>query len=296
MKQDSACPLCTAEPAEAYRVSISPFLRERMFASSGPRECHLLHCEQCNFYYYDIRPDEKEMAAYYSGYRSSVYQMQRQSFEKTYNHAYNEMIGNSPDEVASRIANLERVLAGNGVSVSTDVLDYGGNDGRFIPPGITGSKYCFDISNNATVEGVSGIDETGLISRRFGLVLLCHVLEHIPYPVEIVQRAASLLRGDGYLYIELPSEMSIVNMIKGKSRSFSGMLVGLLKRSRPTWILPKMSFGVSPGFHEHVNFFTPCSLEKLLASEGLELLEAGEKRLDFGWSESDILYCLAKKV
>lgn len=193
MIRDPHCPICSLTASEKYRVSIAPFLRKRMFLQSGPWECFLLHCVVCHLYFYDIRPDQQELAQFYNGYRSEEYQQQRQYFEKNYTPDYNKSIGNDTCEVTARITHLDKVLSDNGVSLALDVLDYGGNDGRFIPQSIVGKKYCYDLSNNVAVPGVSCVSETEMKQNSYGLILLGHVLEHTPYPKNVTVDALDVL-------------------------------------------------------------------------------------------------------
>ena len=55
------CPICTGTYLESYRVCISSFLHERMFNHNSVQDCQFVRCERCDFYFFNIRPDESEM-------------------------------------------------------------------------------------------------------------------------------------------------------------------------------------------------------------------------------------------
>lgn len=279
MKIEERCPVCSGERFVSHPAQISPFIRERMFHNAGPNECLLQHCIKCDFRFFNIRPDSAEMDKLYSGYRGMSYQQQREKSEPFYTQSFNQMTGNNPIEVKQRGALLQQVLTKNGVSSDISVLDFGGNDGRFIPKHITGEKYCYDISGNAAVPGVSMLGSQDLIGRTFGLVLLAHVLEHVSYPRDLMKEVTSLMLSSSLLYIELPEEVSLT-----KLQLFKKIAKSVMFRSQQT-----------PAMHEHINQFTTQSLRNLLVEMGLECIDIGTKRVDLGWAKVNLLYCLSRK-
>lgn len=295
MKIAQECPICGGSSSKSYYVNIAPFIRERMFQFNVPESCLFVHCTRCDFYYYSIRPDECEMEIFYSGYRNEKYQLQRHKHEPNYTADYNAMIGNHPVEIHNRITHLENVLRRNAVVDSIDILDFGGNDGRFIPPSISGHKYCYDLSDNNTIEGVIKLYQADLPKHRYDLILLSHILEHVSSPNELMNQVVSLMNEGNMLYIELPYERELIEEVFPRNTSLAMSLKGLLKHYRPTWIFPSVSFALGGSFcHEHINSFTEKSLEKVISNSGLTCIEIGTKRMSLGWLETDILYCLAK--
>jgi hypothetical protein len=295
MKFIDFCPICAGKNLISYQVNISPFLGERMFLDNSMKDCLFVHCEDCDFYFHNIRPEPNEMSRFYAGYRGEAYQKQRQKHEPNYTAELNAMIGNNPVEIQNRINALEEVLSRNRVSFDVSVLDYGGNDGRLIPTSISGKKFCFDLSNNDTVAGVINLKQEELFKNKYDLIMVSHVLEHVSYPKEVLCEVSELIQCGSYLYIELPYERAAVKEVFQGNIGWKGALKGAFKRYRPKWLFPSMSFGLNPCLHEHINSFNEKSLAKLVSLLGFHCNDLGVKRMSLGWTEIDILYCLARK-
>lgn len=101
-----------------------------------------------------------------------------------------------------------------------------------------------------------------LDAGSFDLVVLRHVLEHVPEPAAMIAGAARLLRPGGLLYVEVPNS-----------------LVSLEQR-------------IYPEFHvDHLSYFTPASLRSLLSRAGVGRVV----RLESAWAYINFpfLCCLA---
>ncbi len=296
MNIDDACPLCGNAKCTSHWACVSRFLRERMFENRVPKGCHLQHCDLCDFYFFNIRPDDSEMQRFYRGYRDNEYQRQREKYEANYTAEFNVSLGTHPVEIANRIAIMESVLERNDVSFEVDVLDFGGNEGRLIPETITGTKYCYDLSDNATVFGIKKLAERELKHYSYGLIMLQHVLEHISYPVQFLRdNIVTLMEDESYLYIELPYEVELVQQLLHKNRKLYYALKNRFKLYRPDWLFPSLPFTSGPEFHEHLNGFSLASSPSLLTGAGLEAVDSQIMELDAGWCQAKILYCLARK-
>jgi len=279
MKIENRCPVCGGESFAAYTAPIAPFVRDRMFQNACEAECLLLHCIKCNFRFFNVRPDALEMSRQYDDYRGMEYQQQRERHEPGYTREFNQLIGNNATEIKNRGNFLKQLLEKNNVPGDVSVLDYGGNDGRFIPEQMTGEKYCYDISGNAIIAGVTKLSRQELSGKTFDLVLLAHVLEHVPYPKELMEEVVSVMSPSSLLYIELPDEVSLP-FFQSCKKALRNVLLG-----------PKENAVM----HEHINQFTVSSLRNLLGETGLRAISIGTKRLDLGWMEVNILYCLSRK-
>jgi len=291
----SQCPVCNSEFVEGFKAGIAPFLQDRIFKFRGPKSCKFFHCSQCDFYFFNIRPDMDEMSQLYEGYRSAVYQSQRQLYELDYTKDFNARLGKDPLEREARIGNLEKILSSNKISSSIDILDFGGNDGCMIPPSLTGNKYCFDISDVQTVGGVQSIGESELGLHHYDLIMLCHVLEHVSYPVVFLDNVTRLMGEESYLYIELPDDLGEQRAAIDFSKTIKGRIKHVVKILRPRWFMPQKPYSMGPLMHEHINCFTIPSLRELIRVSGLECVDIGKTQLNFGSSEQSILYCLARR-
>ncbi len=87
----------------------------------------------------------------------------------------------------------------------------------------------------------------------YDLVVMHHVLEHLPAPAVALQMVKRKLRPGGSIFIEVPNEQWKRPLI---------LLRRLLKRGGDDWF---------PG---HINFFTREPLERLVRSQGLEVVAA----------------------
>lgn len=80
------------------------------------------------------------------------------------------------------------------------------------------------------------------LGSPFDLVIISHVLEHIPDPIAEVRAIKQALRDDGVVFIEVPNRSGNRSLPLDDNRS-------------------------------HLHFFSPTSLMRLLADQGLEVLE-----------------------
>jgi 2-polyprenyl-3-methyl-5-hydroxy-6-metoxy-1,4-benzoquinol methylase len=75
-----------------------------------------------------------------------------------------------------------------------------------------GEKYS-EFAEKAGLTIFATIEEAIATGRKFDLITVCHVLEHIPNPVSFLEKIKNLLSDTGYLFIEVPNaEGSIFSM------------------------------------------------------------------------------------
>ncbi|MGB3392864.1 MAG: class I SAM-dependent methyltransferase [Stenotrophomonas sp.] len=91
--------------------------------------------------------------------------------------------------------------------------------------------------------------------ERFGLVSLCGVLEHIADLRRSMNRISALLHDDGQLFIAVPDASAFGQTIPAE---------------------PFLEFAL-----EHINFFSPTSLDNLLRASGFEKVAATSQHNDF---------------
>lgn len=87
--------------------------------------------------------------------------------------------------------------------------------------------------------------------RYFDLLIMTDTLEHIPSPVNFLNRIRKCLSNDGILYIEVPNESLLVfkGWLRRKFRMYSGY----------------------PTNADHVNLFTKATLRKAIISAGFNI-------------------------
>jgi SAM-dependent methyltransferase len=94
-----------------------------------------------------------------------------------------------------------------------------------------------------------GFLEAPLPPNEFDLVTMFHVIEHLPEPGAAVEKAYRLLRDKGILFLETPNWDGLGALVRGRHWSH--------------YIPP-----------EHLNYFGPGSLERLLRSNGFQHMQA----------------------
>lgn len=277
------CILCGSTKLERYRTSINTFLLERMFGKNPPRwiKTDLLLCQECSLRYFELRPNEKQIAQIYKDYRSDDYQKQREKHDVYYTPEFNYNLGHNEEALIFRKENLARNLQEHAdISSIKKVLDYGGDEGQFIPEILNNAeRFVYEVSGVKPIEGVKVIsNENELKNHQWDFVMCCHVLEHISYPAEFLKELVSLVKPGGYLYIEVPEEgMNISDY------AIQSNLRGLLRRPRRLFeilsqrYLQNDSVSVYPQMHEHINFFEVKTLEQIFTGSEYKILNTQQK-------------------
>jgi len=263
-KNAGKCIVCGGNKLKRYKTSIAPFLVERMFDNKF-HKTDLLICENCSLRFVELRPNEEEMYKLYKDYRGDEYQKQRQKHEPDYSKDFNNKLGHDIEEKKKRIENLSEIIQQKVDCLSIkNVLDFGGDEGQFIPNEFKNAKkFVYDVSGVKPIEGINSIvDEGDLKNYQWDFVMCCHVLEHVSYPMEIINKIFSLIKPEGYLYIELPNEP----IEKYQFKEF-------IRRPRTLFeVISNKSLMVMPKMHEHINFFDIKTLEYIFSNLGCEIL------------------------
>jgi hypothetical protein len=273
------------------------FLADRVWGTK-PFPIKLVHCRDCGFAFYYPRLTDKELAALYQNYRDAVYQRQRYLHEPEYTEEYNARIGNSLPEIVNRKQNLVQLLARNNIKANTirNVLDFSGDKGQFIPDELVhADRYVYEISGVAPLPGIKLIrDLSESRGRKFDLIMCCHVLEHVVDPVTIIEQLKRFAHGATVFYFELPND-SPYHWPNSK------LAHGLLLRNEKLyklyfWLRGLIKRQPNPYFemHEHINYFSPRALTRLLERRGLFPTQIEARKIDHGWIKRGALYCLAR--
>jgi hypothetical protein len=266
MKIISHCICCTSKNIQKYPGFLFDFMAYRMFGydlatvstetGSYPLHfrCNIILCKDCNYTGSDIRFDEEELNNVYHDYRSATYATDRNKFEPGY-FSYNDLLGKNELELSSRRLNLESILSNNvDLSSIKIVIDYGGDEGQFIPKNINPSrKIIFDPSNkiiSPEFEKINNLENLPLGD----LIMCCHTLEHVSYPQELLKKLKALLSKNAFIYIELPLEVQNT--------------------------LPLTSSEIPRKIHEHINTFTTQSLTALIKCCGLNVVCIYDKEIE----------------
>jgi hypothetical protein len=256
------CICCASEALEKSPAVLMPFVAHRVFgwtpveitpdwglrtAPTGHAYplCNSVECQACGTLFLDIRFDGTEMDALYGGYRGPEYATERERFEPGY------LAHNAEILVRSGGTKEQEAFLAPHVPVRPRVLDWGGDSGAHTPfRGTAGVLHVFDVSGHAVVEGASAVGRSEIAAGAYDLVVLSHVLEHIPEPADLLADVRPVLGAGTVLYVEVPHEPLVADA-KGAR--------GLAARKKH--------------WHEHVNFFTEAGLRALLHRAGLEIVD-----------------------
>lgn len=203
-----------------------------------------LQCQQCATVFLDLRFGDREMTELYRDYRGEDYVRLRDQYEPGYAQRNESFESASP-----ALPDAERFLRPWLPDVPA-VLDWGGDNGINMPFRDTARvRDVFEISSVATLPGVRAVGRDALQDEDYDLVVLSHVLEHVPFPVALVAEVASVMHRNSTLYIEVPHERLFWDAADTSP-------AGQRKRH----------------WHEHINFFTPEGLTAVVRSAGLHVI------------------------
>lgn len=229
--------------------------------------CNTLQCMQCGVLFMDIRFSDREMQRYYQGYLGKEYEDLREHYEPGF-RSRNESL-----KAQHQFLHLAREFILKHTNPK-HILDWGGGNGINTPI-IGGGRQVdvYDIGEGPTTPGTSRISKAQAFSSHYELIVCRHVLEHIPYPLDVLKEINQCMKKETFLYIEVPHEAIMVD----KSN--------INPSDKRHW-------------HEHINFFSIPSLEHLLRFCGLTSLSiqsspiGGDGKTS---SCSNIIQVIAKK-
>ena len=286
MKIIDECIICKSSKVKKLGTKVSGFLAERIW-NKEPFDIFLCYCPNCDFYFYNLRLNNEETQKLYENYRGEEYQKQRNKHEFYYTKQLNASIGNNKQEIEERKKKLFNILNTNtNISKINSILDYGGDKGQFIIDG-SSKKYVYEISGIETIKDVIKINNfNDCKNYKYDLIMCSHVLEHLSEPGYVIDEIKELMSQDTILYFELPCYDAINFNLASKS------LLSLIFSKNYMLLIKKILKGKSLFYmHEHINFFTPQALNKLLALKNLEIIYIEPKIWD---QKANTIRCLAK--
>lgn len=228
--------------------------------------CNSLLCTKCSFLFLDIRFSENELRKLYQDYRGENYAALREKYEPGYlsrNNSLNRKIG--------YIRKIEEFISPH-ISDNPTILDWGGDTGKNTPfQGKSSQIYVYDISNKETISGVQCIEKSEIQKNQFDLIVCSNVLEHLPYPSDIILEISEAAKKQTKIYIEVPLEEIMLN---GNSEQH---------KEKKHW-------------HEHINFFTEKSLTRLITNTGLIVENTKTIATTIAGKEAHLLQFLCRKT
>lgn len=229
-------------------------------------------CLDCSFVQTRHPYRDEDLARLYADYRTASYNQERIHYEPTY-APLAKYVGKGDKEVECRVGGLNNWLADK-IHPDGDfsLLDFGGSDGRFLPQ-IEGRKFVYEISDTSPLPGITRIaDEKDL--GTYSYVQIAHVLEHVPEPLALLKRVAGYVQPSGYLYIEVPQDLTDSEIEALKTLPVRrGLTV-----------------------HEHINAYCPSSVKRLVEASGLIPVAVEPTPIDLGWTTGTNIRALCKTI
>jgi 2-polyprenyl-3-methyl-5-hydroxy-6-metoxy-1,4-benzoquinol methylase len=213
-------------------------------------------CRDCGYFFSYKRPSRNEVAEYYS--RAG---------------RYDDWHGKEWDDLWKRRLSIARRYKSSGY-----LLDVGTGTGQFLQSAgqyfqVTGteiSESAIAIAKQKYGLGiVKGEIEDLHFERRFDLVTLFHVLEHVHDPSATILRCRSLLSHNGVLLLAVPNDVSGLQPLIFRALSFLKIVGRFRKRGKIG--LPKLTLDGSLS-EIHLSHFTVPTLKRFLERSGFEVV------------------------
>ena len=216
MKETRSCPICKNEPCQELlrRRVIYPgsdlhsnlldidyvrnyILFDRLLHSREPVEFCFRICTSCGFIFFSPRPEESDMVVKYTLVNELGDGKLREG------RLYQDI-----DSDDKRALEIYKSVSEFGNIRNSNVIDIGGARGLNLKY-FLGDNNCFvvDYEKHELLEGTQALCETAQDipeSIRAGVVLYCHILEHVTDPVGELLKIRDILEPSGLLYIEVP--------------------------------------------------------------------------------------------
>lgn len=257
----SSCVCCGSADLAASPAILMPFIADRAFGWSpvviddswGLKTikngnaysiCKTLKCRRCEHIFCDIRFSDEEMSSIYMGYREKSYIELRDYYEPGYRERNNGLV-----QSITYKGDIEEFLSPL-VDDPLTILDWGGDTGANTPfEKQRVSLDIFDISGKAVEGDARIVTREQATSSKYRLIVCSQILEHIPYPSDILFAVRDAMDEESILYIEVPYEELMRTDAVDK------------ENKKRHW-------------HEHVNFYSKYSIDALLGNCGFNILKS----------------------
>jgi len=242
---------------------------QNFLAFAGTARTTISACSSCGFVGPARFLPEAWISQLYLDYRQDSYNRDRIAVEPSYGQIAAH-IGTDSRECKARRAQVDELLARRSVAAAVaTVLDWGGGTGDFIPPSLESCAVTvFDIAPPARNHPDFRYLTELPLGVQFDYIQLCHVLEHLQAPRETLAAVLSHLSPGGFLYLEVPEDLSLGDLQNVRNGTATHFI------------------------HEHLNLYNEESLCRLGVSLGLAILEHRTVQLDLGYGSASVVAAL----
>jgi hypothetical protein len=290
MKTVDCCIVCNSKNLKKYPCKVSPFFAYRIW-NKKPFDVNLVYCNDCSFSFYDLRPTEEELGRYYQNYGTPEYQESRQKYEPFFTRELNESLRTG--EIEIRKPNADSIIKDNiDIKKIKSVLDFGGDRGQYIPDEFIDIDRCvYEISTRTPLTGIKKIAEIRESEKRkFDFIMCNHVLEHVSYPHDIIDRVMMFAHSGTKFYFELPIDWPLANLSQVNQFFFTHPKIYKIYTELRGRSIEDMCVFVQ--MTEHINFFSIQSLKTLLELHGLKVEYIAIKEIKL-FTQNKLLSCIA---
>jgi len=272
--QVDRCVICGGIFSRQRRGMVTPFLAQRIWQRK-PFSVQLSECAECGFMFFNPRLEPSEEISLYAGYRGLEYQKMRQSFEPWYTEKFNTGLSD-PETWQHRkklLSSLFRDRLNLGGRMFGNVLDFGGDRGDLIADLVPAlRRFVYEISGVDLLAGVEPLRSVEECRQHcFDLIVTSNVLEHVGSPRDVIAQIASIASSGTLVFNEVPNE-SVTDL---RTRLKRIAQAGVLAATRPTLASQILGPGMLNLMHEHVNYFSQRSLDRLMEVSGFKILASG---------------------
>ena len=187
------CRSCRTSISSTYEAKIAPFVADRML--DGQQTAMAAECSACGLLFIDVVPTEAQLARYYANYWQEEYIAHRDVHEPGVRERHAHLLSDRGT------VNLVESFIAPVTGLPSRVLDLGGGNGAETPFRTQADVHILDVGNATLRPGCSRVDKP---QGLYDLVVLAHVLEHVPNPRDLLERAYGAC--SGYVYLEVPRE------------------------------------------------------------------------------------------
>lgn len=129
----------------------------------------------------------------------------------------------------------------------------------------------FDVSNKPVLNGAKSVSKKTAFGTNYNLIVCSNVLEHVPYPADLILDIKNAMNKDTVLYIEVPYE-------------------DVIRVSDPDVDLSQLK----RHWHEHINFYSENSLRNILSICGFEIIALRKLNASAGGNSAFIFQVACK--
>lgn len=198
LKKIEPCPICDGKLQKPFLTCVDFTVSKNNF--------EIVECSNCGFAFTNPRPEESELWKYYESEEYISHSNTKKGivsrlYQRVRKHTLRKKLGLINSN--SAIGVILDIGCGTGEFLNTAKL--AGWDTFGIEPNPNARKQCIE-NYKLDVRDEKELDKFS--SKKFDVITMWHVLEHVPHLNERVERLKELLKPDGVLIIAVPNRNS----------------------------------------------------------------------------------------